>query len=186
MSNKLTEELKIKIRDEFVHGSVGENGSRVFLTIDKLHKKYDVSRATLFRYSSEENWQSQKNKIQSEIQQALDDDRVLRIINDSKKLDDTAIRIAQALLNSVGKKLQASQVAEQNKTQLGLLTISELRDASHIAQNAQKLGKLALGEAQEITKVSADVNNPESFRRVMEQLDELAESRSQRDSDFIH
>ena len=119
MSNKLTEELKIKIRDEFVHGSVGENGSRVFLTIDKLHKKYDVSRATLFRYSSEENWQSQKNKIQSEIQQALDDDRVLRIINDSKKLDDTAIRIAQALLNSVGKKLQASQVAEQNKTLLG-------------------------------------------------------------------
>jgi len=46
--------------------------------------------------------------------------------------------------------------------------------------NAQKIGKLALGQAQEISKVSADISNPEAFREVMEQLDEIAEARSSR------
>jgi hypothetical protein len=66
------------------------------------------------------------------------------------------------------------------------MTIQELQAASHVAQNAQKLGKLALGEAQEISKVSADVSNPEAFHRVMEQLDELANARSQGGSKPIH
>jgi len=53
-----------------------------------------------------------------------------------------------------------------------------LRELSQVAINAQKLGKLALGQAQEISKVSADVSNPETFREVMEQLDEVANARS--------
>tara|TARA_B100001057_G_scaffold330693_1_gene331005 strand:+ start:3800 stop:4360 length:561 start_codon:yes stop_codon:yes gene_type:complete len=186
MNTKLKGDLKATIRDEFVHGFTDQNGVRQFPTIDGLAKKHDVPQTTLYRYSQKENWQVQKNQVQTEIQRAIDDDRITRMVNESKRLDDSAIQIAQAMLNRVGVKLQKAFQAEQNNQNYEAMTIQELRDASHVAQNAQKLGKLALGQAQEISKVSADVSNPEAFHRVMEQLDELAESRSQRDSESLH
>ena len=192
MSEKLTEHLKIAIRDEFVHGFTDEQGTRQYPTIEALVKKHNVSRSTLYSYSSDENWQSQKNKVQTEIQTSIDDNRIKRIVSDSKRLDDTAIQIAQAMLARVGQKLQRAQKDEKVdpnkpvKPFVEAMTIQELQAASHVAQNAQKLGKLALGEAQEISKVSADVSNPEAFHRVMEQLDELANARSQGGSKPIH
>lgn len=192
MSEKLTEHLKIAIRDEFVHGFTDEQGTRQYPTIEALVKKHNVSRSTLYSYSSDENWQSQKNKVQTEIQTSIDDNRIKRIVSDSKRLDDTAIQIAQAMLARVGQRLQRAQQDEKVdptkpvKPFVEAMTIQELQAASHVAQNAQKLGKLALGEAQEISKVSADVSNPEAFHRVMEQLDELANARSQGGSKPIH
>jgi hypothetical protein len=192
MNHKLTEELKLKIRDEFVHGFTDEQGVRQYPTIKALVNRYEVSSTTLYKYSSDENWQSQKNKVQTEIQTSIDDNRIKRIVSDSKRLDDTAIQIAQAMLARVGQKLQRAQQDEKVepnqpvKPFVEAMTIQELQAASHVAQNAQKLGKLALGEAQEISKVSADVSNPEAFHRVMEQLDELANARSQGGSKPIH
>lgn len=185
MPTKLVDELKIAIRDEYVHGYTDESGVRKYPTVDALAKRHEVSRATLFRYSSSEDWQGQKNKVQTEIQLALDEERIDRMVSDSKRLDDTAIQIAQAMLNRVGQKLQRAFTQEQN-SEVEAITIQDLQAASHVAQNAQRLGKLALGEAQQISKVSADVSNPEAFHRVMEQLDELANARSQGGSKPLH
>lgn len=185
MTKKLTDELLIEIRNEFVHGFTNEKGIRVYPTIEALVKKHEVARATLYNYSSNENWQSQKNEVQTKIQIALDEERITKMISDSKRLDDSALQIAQAMLNRVGQKLQKA-FQEEQETDKEALTIQELQAASHVAQNAQRLGKLALGEAQQISKVSADVSNPEAFQRVMEQLDELANSRSQSLSRPIH
>ena len=186
MHNKLTEELKLKIRDEFVHGFTDEQGVRQYPTIKALVNRYEVSSTTLYKYSYDENCQSQKNKVQTEIQEAVDSERITKMVSDSKRLDDSAIQIAQAMLNRVGQRLQKAFQDEQRNPSNEALTLQELREASHVAQNAQKLGKLALGEAQEISKVSADVSNPEAFHRVMEQLDELANARSQGGSKPLH
>ena len=91
-------------------------------------------------------------------------------------MDDSALQIAQAMLTRVGRTLQQSFDEESDVS----LRTDELRELSVVTINAQKVGKLALGEAQEISNVSADVSNPEAFREVMEQLDELAAARSSR------
>ena len=52
------------------------------------------------------------------------------------------------------------------------------RLASVVGQ-AQKIGKLALGEAQEISKVSTNVAIPESFREIADELDAIAAAKSQ-------
>jgi hypothetical protein len=192
MTQKLTEDLRMVIRDEFVHGFTDDQGVRKYPTVDFLVKKHGVSRPTLYSYSSDENWQGQKNKVQTEIQTAIDAERIDRMVSDSKRLDDTAIQIAQAMLARVGQKLQRAQQDEKVKPNepvkpfVEAITIQELQAASHVAQNAQRLGKLALGEAQEISKVSADVSNPEAFYSIMEQLDELANARSQGGSKPLH
>jgi len=189
VSEKLKGELKIAIRNEFVHGYTDAQGVRQFPTFKDLCERYDIPGTTLARHASNDDWQGQKNKVQTEIQIALDDERIIKMVADSKMLDDTAIKIAQAMLLRVGHKLQRAQTDE--KVPKGIpfvesLSIQDLLAASNVAQNAQKLGKLALGQAQEISKVSADVSNPEAFSRVMEQLDELANARTQSSSKSLH
>jgi hypothetical protein len=148
--------------------------------------QHNVARATLYRYASEGDWQKHKNRVQTQIQVALDDERASRLIDEGRKLDDTSLKIAQAMLGRVGRKLQRAYNVEQNDTRSDVLSPQELRELSVVAGNAQRLGKLALGQAQEISKVSADVSNPEAFRSVMEQLDELAAARSQGDCESVH
>ena len=179
-TRKLTDQLKIAIKDEFIHGILDEQGQRQFPTIDGLVKAHNVARATLFRHANKENWQQQKNKVQTEIEQKLSAERLTRMIEDGNRLDDTALVIAQGMLQKVGRRLQRGFADEQQNPETGGLATDEVRDLSQVALNAQKIGKLALGQAQEIQKVSADVSNPEAFREVMEQLDELAEIRSSR------
>jgi len=177
MVDKITEELANVMRNEFVFGYTDNKGFRLYPTIDGLVKRHNVARASLYRYADKNNWQGEKNKIQTEIQEQLDSDRVKKLVTDGKKLDDNSLTIAQGMLASVGRKLQQAITAEQLDPEKTITAVS-LRELSQVAINAQKLGKLALGQAQEISKVSADVSNPETFREVMEQLDEVANARS--------
>jgi hypothetical protein len=186
MSNKLTSANKQIIRDEFVHGVMNQNNERQYPTLESLAKKHDVARATLYRHASSENWQSQKNQVQSEIQAVLDHERITKMISDGKRLDDSALQIAQGLLNKVGRTLQKAFATEQQNPNHEILSSSDLVHLSNVAANAQKVGKLALGQAQEISKVSADISSPQAFNEIMEQLDELADARSQGDSAPIH
>ncbi len=177
MTEKITEELSKQMRDEFVHGDM-VNNERTYPSIDALVNKHGVARATLYRIAERDNWQDDKNRIQTSIETQLDEVRVAKIVDQGKKLDDTALTLAQGLLSTVGRKLQQGLQAEQAGLKDSTLSENNLRELSQTAINAQKLGKLALGQAQEISKVSADVSSPEAFREVMEQLDQIAEARS--------
>jgi len=186
MSQKLTDELKLTIRDEFVHGYTDENGVRRYPTIDGLVKRHSVARATLYKAASDDDWQSQKDRYQTELTLRQDAERMERMVSDSKRLDDSAVQIAQAMMSKVGRRLQRSMEAEQEGAYLSALSNSDLHQLSSVLANAQKIGKLALGQAQEISKVSADVSNPEAFQSIMEQLDGLAAARSQSDIKSVH
>ena len=179
MVNKLTQSLRMQIRDEFVHGYTNGEGGRVYPTIDSLVKKHNVARATLYRWVNKEDWQQEKNRVQAEIQRQLDEDRTTNMVEQGKLLDDRSLIIAQSMLRSVARKLQKS-INEEKDNPKAQLKPEHLRELSQVAINAQKIGKLALGQVQEISKVSADISNPEAFKEVLEQLDEVAEKRSSR------
>jgi hypothetical protein len=186
MTKKITDELELKIRDEFVHGVVGDDGVRRYPTIDLLTKKHDVARTRLYARSKENDWQSQKNKYQSEITEKLDKERMDRVILDSKKLDDTCIQLAMGMLNTVGMSLQKHLDRERSDPEYAGIPAHVINHLATTTASAQKIGKLALGEAQEISKVAADVSNPEAFRAIMEQLDQLASARAQSNDEPVH
>ena len=186
MTDKLTEELEQKIRDEFVHGVVDETGERRFPTVEGLAKTHNVSRATLYRRSSDKNWQMQKNQYQSELEQKLDAERLSRMVGENRRLDDSCVQISVGIINSAGRKLQRTLEMERDNPLFQGINTSELSHLANAVAMAQKIGKLALGQAQEISKVSADVTQPEAFREAMEQLDELAANRASQDSGNIH
>ena len=60
MAKKITDELEIEIRDEFIHGYIDVDGVRKYPTIDALVKRHDVSRTRLYTRAQKEDWQGQK------------------------------------------------------------------------------------------------------------------------------
>lgn len=177
-SVRLTEDLKMLIKAEFIEGYLDEEGVRRFPTIDFLVKRHKVARATIYRHHSKENWQSQKDVFHTKWKAEMEEVRLNELVAEGKKLDKNSLQIAQAMLGQVARKIQQSVIDENNDPENRGLSPQALNALSQTAATAQKIGKLALGEAQEISKVSADVSNPEAFRDVMEQLDQLANARS--------
>lgn len=198
MTNKIDEELKRKIKDEFVHGYMDDQGVRQYPTILALSKRHDVANVSLHRRSKSENWQSEKNRVQTEYENAVAKERMEKMLAFGSRLDDNAINLALGIMGEAGRRIsedmqnreklkQLSELPEgaEKEEQLSkfflttkILTTHDINSLGHAVANAQKVGKLALGQAQEISKVSANVELPESLREVLNQLDELADQKS--------
>ena len=69
---KLTQDLKEKIRIDFVQGIDEENGQRKSFTLDELIKKYNVAKSTLYRVANNENWRIEKERFQQEYLLTID------------------------------------------------------------------------------------------------------------------
>jgi hypothetical protein len=177
-SRNLTDELKIIIKEEFVQGYVDEQEVRRYPSLDALIKRHSVARTTLYRHAAKENWQRQKNQFLTELERTNQEARLSEMLAQSKRLDGNALQIAHSLMGKVARHLHKDE--ERNRDEVGYKGLSAvvLERFSIVVGNAQKIGKLALGEAQEISKVNADVSAPESFTEIMEQLDELREHRA--------
>jgi len=198
MVNKIDESLKLKIKDEFVHGFMDDQGIRQYPSIMALSKRHDVANVSLHRWSKKELWQDEKNRVQSELETAIARERMESMVESNKKLDDSAITLALAMMTDAGRRIQEDianrkeydQILQIENESLKNKKIFDFKKAKHILSphdmtslanvigNAQKIGKLALGQAQEISKVSANVTAPDSLRAVIEELDELASRKS--------
>ena len=180
MPAKFTEALKKSIKEEFIEGYINDEGVRIYPSIEALAKRHDVSRATIYRHSNpqKEDWQRLKNRFQTEIDKQAEENRLKDLVENAKTLDKNSLSIAQALLQRVGVKLAKAMEDERNNPEYGGISASELRELSHVASNAQKIGKLALGEAQEISKVSADVGTPDSYTNLIRHLEGLANEKA--------
>ena len=198
MVNKIDESLKLKIKDEFVHGYLDGAGVRQYLSIIALSKRHDVANVSLHRWSKKELWQDEKNKVQSEIETAIARERMTSMVESNKKLDDSAITLALAMMTDAGRRIQEDianrreyekilQIDNESlknkeifnfKKAKQILSPHDMTSLANVIGNAQKIGKLALGQAQEISKVSANVTAPDSLRSVIEELDELASRKS--------
>ncbi|MEK9767828.1 MAG: hypothetical protein VW683_02805 [Betaproteobacteria bacterium] len=174
---KLTPDLSQKIFIEFCEGELLDDGTRQSISLDALQKKHNVARATLYRRAEKENWQQQKIDFISKTREKLKESRAQDFTREAGQLDNASLALARGFLGRVASVLRNDEIsARENQP---TLTPQQLASLSAVAMNAQKIGKLALGEASEITKVNADVTVPDSYRTVMDQLRELRESRAE-------
>lgn len=61
-----------------------------------------------------------------------------------------------------------------------------VQQLGNAALQAQKLGKLALGESTENMKLNAEISDTDAFREAMELLDEVARAKSESSDTAIH
>jgi len=178
-SIKMTEAMKEDIRREFIHGHTDENGAFDYPSIDSLVQKYGVPRTTLYRYASKEDWQGQRNHVQTDIDERIRATRLKDYVEHSNRLDDNALRLAQSLMAKVARKITEDEQQLRNDPDYEGMAAGVLDRLASVVGQAQKIGKLALGEAQEISKVSTNVAIPESFREIADELDAIAAAKSQ-------
>tara|TARA_Y100001937_G_scaffold128504_1_gene205515 strand:- start:7720 stop:8304 length:585 start_codon:yes stop_codon:yes gene_type:complete len=178
-TQKLTESLKAEIRREFIHGATDAQGVLQYPSIDALVDKFNVARSTLYRHSVNEDWQAQKNRYQTELDEQVKQARRKDYIQKSQRLDDNALQLAQSLMTKVARKIRDDELQIQNDPEYEGMTAGVLDKLASVVGQAQKIGKLALGEAQEIAKVSGNVAVPQSFREIIDELDQFAKRKSE-------
>lgn len=174
VSTKLTNAKKIKIRNDFVQGiSVDDN--IIFPTLDELIKKYKVAQSTVYRVARNENWKIQKEQFYNEYTKKLDAKRSNERAEKSKKIDDNSVNLAEAVFATIAQVISKNNKDMQNG-KIGLPP-SQLTSIAQAISITQKVAKLALGEATHNIDATINENN-EAFKRAMELLDTVEESRS--------
>ena len=122
-----------------------------------------------------DSWKTQKDQFISEYQSKLDKQRQKDNSQKSKQMDDQSITLANALYATVGQVIQLNN-NELKQGKLGLLP-TQINSLANALSTAQRTAKLALGEITD--NINANINdNQDAFRRAMELLDEVEESRS--------
>ena len=171
---KLTDSIKLKIRNDFVQGIDGED-KKMFPTLDELTTKYKVAKSTVYRAARSEGWKVQKEQLQTEYLKALDKKRSKDMANKSMKTDDRTLQLADAVFVSIAQTLQQNNKdIQKGKKGLPPHGITAIAQAIAIAQ---RVSKLALGEATQKIDATINENTNEAFRRAMELLDEVEDSR---------
>ena len=93
----------------------------------------------------------------------------------SKKIDDNSVNLAEAVFATIAQVISKNNKDMQNG-KIGLPP-SQLTSIAQAISIAQKVAKLALGEATHNIDATINENN-EAFKRAMELLDTVEESRS--------
>ena len=170
---KITNNLKEKLRLSYVQGELDPQGFRRTQTIEDLADTNNLSKNTLYKLAQRENWKFQQEKFQKEYESKLDNQRLKEFAIESKKFDSACLNIAKAILARVGSVIRNSQTAS-----LKDFTPQQLDSLASAAMKTQKFAKLALGESTDNINLNGNLQENETFRRAMELLDTVENSRS--------
>tara|TARA_R100000935_G_scaffold54898_1_gene84308 strand:+ start:1713 stop:2273 length:561 start_codon:yes stop_codon:yes gene_type:complete len=174
---KITAELKELLRVSYVQGDIDPQGFRRLSTIDDLANDNKLSKNTLYKLAQRENWKIQQEKFQRDYEEKLDNQRIKEFSIESKKFDSACVNIAKALLARVGHLIRNSQNASIKD-----FSPQQLDSLAGAAMKTQKFAKLALGESTDNINLNGNLQENDSFRRAMELLDTVENSRSSSDS----
>ena len=83
---RITEDLALKLRTEFVQGIELESGERQYLPIIELATKYNVAQTSLFRLSQRENWRDQKEQFKLQLQAKIDEETAKQMAEKVRKM----------------------------------------------------------------------------------------------------
>ena len=170
---KITALLKDRLRVAYVQGELDTQGFRKTSSIEELANNNSLSKNTLYKLAKRENWKFQQEKFQKEYLDKLDNQRLKEFSVESKKFDFACLNIAKAILARVGSVIKNSQSASIKD-----FTPQQLDSLASAAMKTQKFAKLALGESTDNINLNGNLQENETFRRAMELLDTVENSRS--------
>ena len=171
---KITDQIKDAIRNEYVQGVELDTGERTMFTLDELIEKYNVSSTTIYRLSAKDGWKMQREEFRHKLIAEFDEKRREQLAEESIKIDELALKISYEIFTHV------QGLIKSNDKPSGIASLSQA------ATNAQKLAKLALGEATHNMNLNANIQETDAFREAMELLDSVAEQRRESNDKAVH
>lgn len=180
----------MEVLNEFIEGFLDAAGVRQFPSYTQLAKRHGLHHNTIYSWSRKDDWQAQKNEFHKRLTEEKREARVKSMVEASENFDERCLQSANAMISRVMRRLQTAREKEQAKLVEGevveYIKSSELQQMSATLINAQKVGKLALGEAQEIQKVTADGEIPESFVELCRYVEEVGQRKAEEGNHVIN
>lgn len=156
-------------KTEYTQGYLNETGIRVFPSIDDLSKKFAVSRSSLFKKCTKEDWHSERLQFQKRLAAELSKQTIASSINKAETIDNAILRIAARGLQLVEEKLNKDGPE---------ISPTELKHLLGSATEAQRLTQEVTVHLDTFADDIIDEEAEKSFREVMALLDEAAAIKS--------
>ena len=177
MSKQTQTEKQIKAQQDFVEGFLDNDGARVYPTIAEAGRRHKIPRATVYRLAKENNWQERRNHLLAKVEEKRTEISARTQADERALLDKRCLQLVEAGLSQVAAAFSQAQEVRSNGILVDgrkyTMPASQLESLMRSLLNAQKVGKLALGEAQEIQKVAADVSVSDAFNELVREVEEL-------------
>lgn len=180
MGKKIPDEKRATIKMEYIQGFSDKGQVRVFPSYKILAERHGVNDQTIYSWSKKENWQSEKNKFHTKVERKTEERKIQDLVERASQLDDACLVLSGRIITRINICLKDDEQARGDATKANkILRPNDLRDMANGLAVAQKVGKLALGQANEIVKVAADVETPDEFRQIIAELDRATAARTQ-------
>lgn len=178
MPKKIDEANLMQAKEEFIFGIYDEvKEHRHYPSLSELADKYGFGKNTIYTHARNEGWQEDKNKHHQRMERERNEQRANMMVAEAERLDTNSIKVSQGAIIAAGKLIQKAATGGLGYEN-GQVSPADFQRAVSAAALAQRMGKLALGEAQFISKVTTDADVPEPLREILTELDELAKAKS--------
>ena len=142
------------LKNEYIYGSVHNDGRPSFKSLDNLIKEFELSPSTIYRRSSKEQWKDQRIAFRAELSEEIKKTRKHDIVNDIEMIHNKATQGLSLILDKAINCLDNQ--------------ILKPRDLHNLTQTIIACYK----NLPEVVETDEDDN--EAFRSAMDMLDQIA------------
>jgi hypothetical protein len=132
----------VLIKREYVQGFPDEEGKIICPTLDELCERHGCSFSTITKKSSAENWKQERKLFSNKKERKIEEKKIEVLAEESANIDNKALNIADKGLCAVDKRLEKEDLSNH-----------DIQKLSNTASTFHKMGKLALGEPTEHTRM---------------------------------
>lgn len=155
--------LLTKIKEEYIYGTISDDGTTEFNSYDIICDKHDFSKSSAKRVGKDEHWTALRKdyraKTELKVLEKKSSVSAAEIVQSDDKFKSTANRIRRCVDDQLNNNPK--------------LRSSDLLNLSVALNNAQKIEKVAQGEILERSKVELEDKTPPKQNNVFARVDTL-------------
>jgi hypothetical protein len=175
---KLTDtDKRINAKQHFVEGYLNKDGKRVYPSIADAGREHSIPRASVYRIAKEDGWQEARSSFLASVERKHNEKLSETVADERALLDKRCMQLANAALAEVAIVFSQAQTERADNPKYRLAE-QIIESVTRSLGNAQKVGKLALGDAQEIQKVTTDVSVSDAFEELVREVEELGRQKA--------
>jgi hypothetical protein len=144
----------VKIRAAYVEGCDVNGTFKHEPAIREIAGIFGVNEVTVRRISAKEGWLQQRSLYVTKVEQARREQRADNMASKAAEFDGKVLETAEALLSLSRRELNRLLTAAKADGKAAT-SLTMLKDISAIAEKAQRIGRLAMGESTDESGIRA-------------------------------
>ena len=144
------------VKSEYIEGYTDSDGNHVWPTLQQLSERHGISESTMRKRASQEDWANERNIFRQRVEHKRQEKRAEHLAGKASEFDATIFRASETATKHIQAHL--AQTSERFRQSGGRdpMPLAQLEQLAKSLERYQKIGRLALGEATDITEGDED------------------------------